>query len=486
MSTRALLFSPFLLLFLGVFVLPAWQDAHRGREVPPTVLHRDQAVSPTVLHRDREVSPTGRHVFVLSAWQDASPFRSRARFEEAVRYLEQEQYDEALAAFQAILKQTPAQSLTYCYIGIVYEEKNMLSEAIAAYQAALAVAAPPHVHGNAHLHSGIVYKAQGQLPLAEKHLKQAVMLLPETAEVRIHLGDVHLLQHRLKAAERAYRAGMRLNPERPESYYGLGRVAEMQNNLTEAVAHYRDALARNQYLAQAYYRLALTYRLLREPERAKTAMSEFTRMKVYEDAVHYYRESLYTHPNKPTLYIKLGALHESVDNLAAAERIYHIATTVHPKFLPPYHRLGELFIRQRDLEKANAVYTRVTEIVPDDAKAWLKLGVIAINQKRFPNAIQAFQSAIAADSMSAEAHNNLARVYAGLGEELQEAVALAKQAVALAPTAKHYDTLAYAYYRNGRYAEALVAIQRALAMEPEREAYQKLLSEIQAAQDAAK
>ena len=438
MLGRALLFPPFLLLFFGVFV------------------------------------------------QHAAPVRSRVPFEAAVRYLEQEQYDEALAAFQAILKQSPEQSLTHCYIGIVYQEKNMLSEALAAYREALAVAAPPHVHGNAHLHIGIVYKAQGQLPLAEKHLQQAVTFLPETAEARIHLGDVHLLQHRLKAAERAYRAGIRLNPEHTESYYGLGRVAEMQDNLTAAVAHYRDALARNQYLAQAYYRLALTYRRLRQPERAKTAMSQFTRMKAYEDAVHYYRESLYTHPNEPTLYVKLGALHESVKNLAAAERVYHIATTVHPKFLPPYHSLGELFIRQRALEKARAVYTRATEIAPDDVQAWLKLGVIAINQKRFPDAIRSFHAAISADGTSAEAHNNLARVYAGLGEELQAAVALAKQAVALSPTAKHYDTLAYAYYRNGQYAEALVAIQRAVEMEPKRKAYRKLLSEIQAAEGAAK
>ena len=450
MLTRTLLFSPFLLLFLSVFCQFAF-PLRSGAQ------------------------------FDVGAASGA-----QARFEQAVRYLEQEQYDEALAAFQAVLKQSPEDSLTHCYIGIVYEEKNMFSEAIAAYQSALAVDAPPHVHGNAHLHIGIVYKAQGQLPRAEKHLQQAVTLLPETAEVRIHLGDVHLLQHRLKAAERAYRAGIRLDAEDTASYYGLGRIAEMRNNLREAVVHYRDALASNQYLSQAYYRLALTYRRLREPERAKTAMSQFTRMKVYEDAVHYYRESLYTHPNKPVFYVKLGSLHESVGNLEAAERVYHIATTVHPQFLPPYHSLGELFIRQRALEKANAVYTRATEIAPNDAQAWLKLGVIAINQKRFLDAIQAFHAAISADSTSAAAHNNLARVYAGLGEELQEAVALAKQAVALAPTAKHYDTLAYAYYRNGHYAAALVAIQRAVEIEPAREAYRKLLSEIQAAQDAAK
>ncbi len=458
MLARALPLYPFLLLFFGVFVQPAWQEASPVGTISPSRVQFD-------------VGATSR---------------LRAQFGQAVHYLELEQYDQALAEFQSLLKQTPAQSLVHCYIGIIYEEKNRLSEAISAYQAALAVDAPPHVHGSAHLHIGIVHKAQGQLLLAEKHLKRAVTLLPETAAAHLHLGDVHFLQRRLSAAERAYRAGIRLDSESTESYYGLGRVAEMQNNLTAAVIYYRDAIARNPYLAQAYYRLALTYRRLREAGHAKTAMARFTRLKAYGDTVHQYREALYTNPNMPMLYVKLGELHESVDNLSAAERIYQIATTVHPVFLPPYHRLGELFIRQRALEKAIAVYTRATEIAPKDAQAWLKLGIISVNQKRFSDAIRAFHAAISADSTSAEAHNNLARVYAGLGKELQKAVALARQAVALSPTAKHYDTLAYAYYRHGEYSEALSAIRRALEMEPDRTAYQQLLSEIQAAQDAAK
>ena len=52
------------------------------------------------------------------------------------------------------------------------------------------------------------------------------------------------------------------------------------------------------------------------------------------------------------------------------------------------------------------------------------------------------------DNIAAEAYNNLARLYAGLGKEMQQATHLAQQAVALAPTAKHYDTLVYIYYRN--------------------------------------
>jgi len=408
------------------------------------------------------------------------------RLERAVRHLDAERYDLALAEFQSIRKEFATSesvgSLAECYIGIVYQELNSLSEAVAAYQSALALKAPQDVHGTAHLHLGIVYKTQGESTLAENHLRQALALLPETAEGHIHLGDVYVLQHRLDAAESAYREGIRLNPDHTESYYGLGRVSELQNRLQQAMEYYDAALLRNQYLSQAHYRRALTYRRLGNSEQAAAAMAQFRHLKTYEDAVHAYREALYLNPNLPVLYIKLGELHETYDNLTAAVQIYETATQAHPSYVPAYTHLGEVFIKQRAFEKAALAYQKSTEIAPNDSQVWLKLGVIYINQQQFDPAIAAFKQAIVVDNTAAEAYNNLARLYAGLGKDIQQAIDLAKHAVSLEPTARYYDTLAYTYYRNTQYAEASEAIHRARALAPDVDAYNKLLLKIQAAQ----
>lgn len=421
----------------------------------------------------------------IQGWGDTQQ-ELNSRFERGLRYLDAEQYNLALAEFQSIRKEFAISeniaSLAECYIGIVYQELNSLSEAVAAYQNALALKAPHDVHGTAHLHLGIVYKTQGELSLAESHLRQALARLPETSEVHIHLGDVYVLQHRLNAAENAYREGIRLNPDHTESYYGLGRVSELQNRLQQAMEYYDAALVRNQYLSQAHYRRALTYRRLGNSEQAAVAMAQFQHLKTYEDTVHQFREALYTNPNLPMLYIKLGELHEAYDNLTAAIRVYETAAQVHPSFLPAHTHLGEAFIKQRAFEKAALAYQKSTEIAPNDSQTWLKLGVIYINQQRFDPAITAFKHAIVADNTAAEAYNNLARLYAGLGKEMQQAIDLAKHAVSLAPTARHYDTLAYAYYRNAQHAEALEAIHQAIVLAPNADEYGNLLSKIQAAQ----
>lgn len=422
-------------------------------------------------------------------WCDAEE-ELNSRIERGVRYLDTEQYNLALAEFQAIQNEFATSEsisgLAQCYIGIVYQELNSLSEAVAAYETALSLDCQPDVHGTAHLHLGIVYKAQGELSLAESHLKQALALLAETSEIHIHLGDVHVLQRRFDAAEKAYREGIRLNPNHTESYYGLGRVAEMQNRLEQAVAYYDATLDRNRYLSQAHYRRALIYRRLGNSERAESAMVQFRHLKTYEDRMHQYREALYGNPHLPLLYIKLGELHETYDNLAEASRIYETATQVHPSYLPAYLNLGEIFIQQRDLEKAIYVYQKATKVVPNNPQVWVKLGVIYINQRQFEQAILAFKQAIAVDNTAAEAYNNLARLYAGLGKEMQEAIDLAEHAVTLMPTAKHYDTLAYTYYRNTEYAKALTAINQALALAPDADQYNELLLKIQKAQVADK
>ena len=421
----------------------------------------------------------------IQGWCDTEQ-ELNSRFERGVSYLDAEQYDLALAEFQNIRQEFTTSesigSLAECYIGIVYQELNSLSEAVTAYQSALALKAPQDVHGTAHLHLGIVYKTQGELTHAENHLRQALILLPETSEVHIHLGDVYMLQHRLNAAENAYREGIRLNPDHTESYYGLGRVSELQNRLQQAMEYYDAALVRNQYLSQAHYRRALTYRRLGNSEQAAAAMAQFQHLKTYEDTVHQYREALYQNPNLPMLYIKLGELHEAYNNLTAAVRVYETATQVHPSYLPAHTHLGEVLIKQRAFEKAALTYQKATEIAPDDSQTWLKLGVIYINQQQFERAIAAFKRAIVVDSTAAEAYNNLARLYSGLGKEMQQAIDLAKHAVSLAPTARHYDTLAYTYYRSAQYTEALEAIHQAIALAPDTDAYNNLLLKIQAAQ----
>ena len=399
-------------------------------------------------------------------------------FTLGLHYMEMEQYDKALRAFEEIRRQEPSSGI-YCYIGMVYQEQNRLSDAVEAYKNAITFQAPPQIHSSAHLHLGIVYKAQGKIQLSQPHLQQALSLNPKIPEAYIHLGEVYLLQRKFDKAEKAYHKSIQLNPNFTESYYGLGRVNEMRREFTSAVGFYLKAIKQNPYDPQPHYRLAMTYRNLQKSEEVQAALSKFELMKQYSDNVHHFRETIYKHPNNLILYLKLGELHERHDNPADAQQVYEITNKLHPNYIPAYHQLGNLFIDKRDLAKATATFQKITELDPNYVQAWLKLGTIYINRQQFDPAINAFKQAINADETSAEAYNNLARLYAGLGTDTAQAISLAQKAVALSQTPKHYDTLAYTYYRNQQYIEALDAIKRALKLDPKNTEYHNLHTKIQ-------
>ncbi len=100
-------------------------------------------------------------------------------------YMEMEQYDKALTAFEDILRQEPSSGI-YCYIGMVYQEQNRLSDAVEAYKKALNFQAPPPIHGSGHRHLGIVYKEQGKISLSQTHLTKSLFINLKTPQAYIH------------------------------------------------------------------------------------------------------------------------------------------------------------------------------------------------------------------------------------------------------------------------------------------------------------
>ena len=148
---------------------------------------------------------------------------------------------------------------------------------------------------------------------------------------------------------------------------------------------------------------------------------------------------------------------------------------------PAYYGLAEVYVQQRQFAEAITVYRQLADAHPNDVRPWVRLGVLHLKQQQVSDAILAFTQAIAVDENSADAHNNLAWLYATQGEELERAVGLTERAVALDANPSRLDTLAYVYYRHGAYTKAEQVILRAINLEPNNTAYKTRLGEIRQA-----
>ena len=371
------------------------------------------------------------------------------------------------------------------------------------------------------------------MALAQRMYHQALALDKNLASVYQGLGKIAFLQDRLEEASQYYQKSLTLAPYHAETYYNLGLVYRRLGQRSVGGVSNPDAL---QNLAEAknlmtsfqrvktYNEQTNRYRriLLEQPTalapRVKLAEAHIE-MGNPKAAIRVYQIATALHPHRLPLYHNLGGLYMQTGQLAAAvsafQRLIALDDTdaeahlhlgwLHARqrkfteaqtylqtaiqkdknLISAYYGLAEVYAQQGLFADAIAVYQQLTSIHPDEAKAWVRQGVLHLKQKRVSDAILAFTQAIAVDENSADAHNNLAWLYASQGKQLKRAVELAERAVALDANAARLDTLAYAYYRYGAYAQAEQAILRAIDLEPKNTTYKDRLNEIRQAIDAA-
>lgn len=101
-----------------------------------------------------------------------------------------------------------------------------------------------------------------------------------------------------------------------------------------------------------------------------------------------------------------------------------------------------------------------------DGQAYYQLGRYYAGQRRPDLAEQAYLKAIAADDRHLEACDALARLYAEHGE-LARALPLFEKAAAIAPELAYiHNNLGFAYYLQGDFQKAYLAVSKALSLDP--------------------
>jgi len=104
---------------------------------------------------------------------------------------------------------------------------------------------------------------------------------------------------------------------------------------------------------------------------------------------------------------------------------------------------------------------------PGNPALWALLGNLAFQRKDYSEVQRAYEESLALKPDSPSVLNNLAWLYATCEDERfrdpPRALVLAREAARLQEAPHVLDTLAEAYYVNGKYAEAVESGRRALA-----------------------
>lgn len=101
-----------------------------------------------------------------------------------------------------------------------------------------------------------------------------------------------------------------------------------------------------------------------------------------------------------------------------------------------------------------------------DAQSYYQLGRYHQGQKRLELAEQAYLKAIAADDRNVDAFNALGSLYAERGELKRSAQIFAKATVMAPDAAYIHNNLGFAYYLQGHFDQAYLAVRKALRLDP--------------------
>lgn len=285
----------------------------------------------------------------------------------------------------------------------------------------------------------------GKLREAAAALKEEIVISPGSSQAHFHLGRAHLLLKEYKEAKESYGKAVELSPDYKFAWYGL---------------------------AQACEKLGL-------PEEAEKCRKKFEALE--EDYRDGERSMRRTHSDLAAMrrdvaltYINAGEVYRTEGDLAAAERHWKIAAILDPKNVQCLFRLAALYERTKRPDSALAAYDRLSALEPEKALHRFNAGNMHVLLRQFAEAETAYRRVVELAPGRADGYRALAQLYLYAKREPSKAVAMAREAVNLSPSAPNFFNLALAHRMGGDRAGSRAALEQALSLDPQNPQYQEL------------
>lgn len=358
----------------------------------------------------------------------------------------------------------------------------------------------------------------GQPDEAERWARAALDQDPNRADIRLFLSDLFILQSRLEeardslrtalvadpriegaqrrlglvldrlgdraGARAAFEAAVRAEPQDSGTRLLLGRLLLDQGEVPSALTHLEKACQLDPTSANAFYGRAQAELRSGETDRAQATLRTFQELKRKEqaaaDAENATRDDARSmRVLAATVHTEIGAYLLQTEQTTPAESHLRQAIAITPDEPLGYETLAAFLLQTGRRQDALGACQTLVRLRPGNAGYRLNLGTLLLELHDYPAAVQELERALELDPQMPEPLQNLARYYLGARQNPGRALELCQGLVKLAPTAAHYDLLAWACYANGQTAEARTASARSVELDPSNTVYRERLQRLQ-------
>ena len=291
--------------------------------------------------------------------------------------------------------------------------------------------------------------ASGDLKAAAFYARQASEVDPRNADAHRLLGDAALAEARNNDAEREYTAAVVLDLANGKAEYGLAVVAERQKKWNTAASHYRRALDLNPKSVAAARGLGRAMSELGDKSAARIAFGR---------AIEIDAASAEAHNDFGVFLYRADENDRAIEELIEAVRLDPSSALYHENLGRAYRKKGQWKEAERELAET-------ARVAPNDTAVWIALAATRAAEKNLAEAADAYAAAIALDPLDEEAAAGLAATLRAEGKLADAEGALTRSLENIAKSPVLWNNLGVVRVERGEYAEAVVAFDKALAID---------------------
>jgi tetratricopeptide (TPR) repeat protein len=372
---------------------------------------------------------------------DEFPDNPEALFLRGLLLAKWEQNEEAVRCWEACLRLAPNFAAAYACIGQHAVELGEYERALVPLRKAME--SNPKLP-DVGLALGESLRKLGRDEEAIPILEEATATWPNSARAYLELGEAHLRLKEYEKAKMRLEKAVEIWPLSTRGYFGLMTVCTKLGDTQKA----REYEAKSE---QARKTTRSGVRALGTIDAGERAL-----WRQLADS-----------------YTQVGQFYAAQGLMPEAEACWQKAAASDGKHSQSRKMLMRLYAQDGKLEQALQAVQELRQIEPQNAEYSLSSGALSAALERFDDAEAAFRKTIELAPKRTDGYASLVQLSLQTGRKLSEAKELARRAVQLQPTARHYFLLGQTCWRSGDRPGALTAIQRAIELDPGNPSYQQ-------------
>jgi tetratricopeptide (TPR) repeat protein len=346
-------------------------------------------------------------IFIMIAWGAAELAMDRRAIAVAasavlalcaVLTARQTQYwKDSETLFRRMIDATDRNYMAHYNLGNLYAREKRVDEAIAEYQAALRD--EPNYADAANNLGGLLLSLQ-RYDEAIAQYSNSIRITPNFTHyfnLANALADSASARHdatQFAQAAQAYRQAIALNPNSAEAHHNFGLTLTASGNATEALAQYQEAARLAAELEPAQFDLA-------------EALSHAGRAR---EAIQHYEAAARLNPTRAETHNGLGLCHAMTGDMAKATTELKEAVRIEPRHASAWGNLGNALAAQNQFDDAIAAYATALRLNPSDFQTEFNFGLTLYRQGKNIEAKDHLRSALRLNPDYAEAQRALEQI----------------------------------------------------------------------------